>query len=373
MRSRSIAILLLTCVTTPLMAQGTPKAEKPAATTAETQAASDPLPRPTNAALFFWKAWSIQPPTLLETVDGEFNGRDLAWTPSSDVSRVLADAQPFILAVLHASELPQCDFGIEYSLGRDMDIGHLDKLRGTARILVSDTRRLQAEGQMDDAVRRVVALYNMSALVRSDHLTQSSSTSLGFARMASDELRRMCGANVLNAEQRETLKKAADSLSGKDPFQFADAIRREGDVTYHYLTSRFTGPNAGPDLLATVTIGGEPEPVVTAISHMDGAALKAEAAQARDYYRQVADAWAADDAMAQLAALEEKIITSKFGSVAVLVCPGLRSASANTTQQLAMIREARAMLDAAPATPAPMHGPVPPQDSSPKSPQEGPK
>jgi hypothetical protein len=276
----------------------------------------------------------------------------------------LEESQGFILSVVRAAELPECDFGIEYSLGRDMDVSHLEKLRATARIVVSDTRRLQAAGKIDDAVRRVVALYSMSMLVRHDHLSQSSSASLGFARMASDEVRRLCGANVLAAGQREAIKRAADPLSGKDPFAFADAILREGSITYHYLSTRFRGDTAGGEFLRTVAVGGEPEAAVAAISAMNEAAFVAEAARARDYYTRVSEAWTRDDATDRLHALEEKVVKNEFGPVALLVCPGMSSALANTTQQLALVREARGLLDApgGASTPDPIHGPVPPQN-----------
>lgn len=325
------------------------------------KATSDDLPRPTNAALFFWRAWNIQPTTLAGTVDAEFNGRDLAWTPSAETSKALEEAQGFLLSFVRATELPECDFGLEYSLGRDMDHTHLEKLRVSARILVSDTRRLQAGGKIDDAVRRVAALYSMARLVRQDRLTQSSASALGFALMASDEVRRLSAANVLSHEQRETLKKAADSLAGEDPFLFAEAIRREGAISEHFLTSRFQGDSAGGDLLRMMAQGGEPEPVVAGISALNQDSLKAEAAKVRDYYTQVGDAWTKDDAPARLHALEDKVLNLGFGPVAFMVCPGLSQALDNTTRQLSAIREARAMLDSATPPPAPASGPVPPK------------
>lgn len=354
---------------TPLLAQtaspGVPQAPtKPAPTgqaTKPANATNDDLPRPTNAALFFWRAWNIQPTALAGTVDAEFNGRDLAWTPSAETSKALEEAQGFIVSFVRATELPDCDFGLEYSLGRDMDHAHLEKLRVSARILVSDTRRLQAGGKIDDAVRRVAALYSMARLVRLDRLTESSASAQGFAQMASDEVRRLCTANVLSAEQRESLKKAADSLEGKDPFLFADAIRREGAISEHFLSSRFQGDSAGSDLLRLMAQGGEPEPVVAGISAMNQAALKAEAVRVRDYYTQVGNAWTEGDAPARLHALEDKVLNLGFGPVAFMVCPGLSRALENTTRQLGAIQEAREMLDSAASPPAPIPGPVPPK------------
>jgi len=319
------------------------------------------LPRPTNAALFFWRAWEIEPKELQATVDQEFNGRDLAWVPSADVSKALAEAQGFLLSVVRATELPACDFGLEYNLGRDMDLSHIEKLRNTARLLVSDTRRLQSEGKIDDAVRRVKALYSMSLLVRTDHLTASSATAQGFARMASDEVRRLCAAGVLSASQKDELKKSADRLSGDDPFMFADAIRREGQISYHFLTTRFTGATAGQTLMSDVAKGGEPEQVVNAVQKLDGNGMKEQAAMVRDYHHQVAKAWNQEDAAAAIRAAEEKVVSLGFGPVALLVCPGLSAAKENSAAQLALIREARALLDLTnPTTPAP-HGPVPPK------------
>lgn len=323
--------------------------------------ATQELPRPTNAALFFWRAWDIEPKDLVATVDAEFNGRDLAWVPSADVAKALADAQGFLLSIVRATELPTCDFGLEYNLGRDMDLTHIEKLRNTARLLVSDTRRLQSEGKIDDAVRRTKALYSMSVLLRTDHLTSASATAQGFARMASDEVRRLCEAGVLSAAQKDELKKSADRLSGDDPFMFADAIRREGQISYHFLTTRFTGAAAGQTLMNDVAKGGEPEQVVTAVQGLDGDSMKTQAAKVRDYHTQVADAWVKDDAAKAIRAIEEKVVSLEFGPVALLVCPGLSAAKENAALQLAMIREARALLDAANPAAAPQQGPTPPK------------
>lgn len=303
------------------------------------------LPRPTNAALFYWRAWDIQPDTLVATVDAEFNGRDLEWTPSESVAKALADAQGFIKTLVRATTFPDCDFGLEYTLGRDMDLSHLTRLRDAARILVSDARRLQAEQKMDECVERVSALYSLATHARNDQLTHSSATAQGFARMASDEVRRLMAANALGAAQKETLKVAADRLSGNDPFRFADAIRREGAVTYHYLTARYSGATAGKALITAISVGGEPEEVVTPVLEMNATALKAAAERARGYYLQVADAWSKADALESLRALEQKILGLEFGPVAFLVCPGLSPAYESSGAQLQLIREARAMLD----------------------------
>ncbi len=353
MRLFSIVCTVLFAAASACAMQGT---QAPPATTTTQE-----LPRPTNAALFFWRAWDIQPKELAPTIDEEFNGRDLSWTPSAEVSKALVDAQGFILFVIRATELPSCDFGIEYNLGRDMDLTHIEKLRETARILVSDTRRLQSAGKIEDAVRRVSALYSMSLLVRTDHLTASSATAQGFARMASDEVRRLCEAGVLSASQKDELKKSADRLSGDDPFLFAEAIKREGQISYHFLTSRFTGATAGQNLMTGVAKGGEPEQVVNAVQTLDGNGMKEQAAKVRDYHTQVAGAWTKADAATAIRALEEKVVSLEFGPVALLVCSGLSAAKENAAAQLTMIREARALLDStSPATPAPI-GPMPPK------------
>lgn len=352
---------LVSLVFTALLATASANAMQTSQGTANASSATQELPRPTNAALFFWRAWDIQPKELATTVDAEFNGRELAWTPSVEVSKALADAQGFILSIIRATELPTCDFGLEYNLGRDMDLTHIEKLRETARLLVTDTRRLQSEGKIDEVVRRVRALYSMSMLVRTDHLTSSSATAQGFARMASDEVRRLCEAGVLSQTQKDELKASADRLSGDDPFMFADAIRREGQIAYHFLTTRYTGAGAGRSLMSDVAKGGEPEQVVTAVMKLDGNGMKEQAAKVRDYHSKVADAWKKEDAAASIRTLEERVVAVEFGPVALLVCPGLSAAKENSAGQLAIIREARALLDAVNATtPAPV-GPMPPK------------
>jgi hypothetical protein len=338
-------------------APAAPSAAPSAAVT--TAAPLHELPRPTNAALFFWRAWDVQPDGLMEKLDAEFNGRDLAWTPSAEIGRELEGAQGFVLPILRATEMSECDFGIEYALGRDMNLSHLDKMRATARVLVSDARRLQAEGKIDDTVRRVVGLYSMARLARQDRLTHASSTAQGFARMASDEVRRLCDAKVLSAGQREELRKAADALGESDPFWFGQAIAREGAVTYHFLTTRFSGVTAGRDLLTAIALGGEPEEIVNAISAMDAAALKAQAEKVKDYFTRVSGAWVSEDAASGLRTLEEKVLGLEFGPVGFLVCPGLTPALRNSAQQVELMREARAMLDGTMAQP--VTGPMPPK------------
>lgn len=305
----------------------------------------DPLPAAENAAIYYWRAWSFQPEKLMADVDVEFNGRDKGWKPSEALAKKLEDSQGFILNVLAASEFPRCDFQLEYSLGRELSLPHLDRARATARVLVSDIRRLHAAGKVDEAVRRTASLFAMARHFREDRLTHSAATAQGFARMAADEVARFAEARALTDEHRRRLREATGFLAESDPFYFAGAIRREGAVSFGYL-GRFQGAEAGNRLMSALALGGEPEDAVHEIQAMDQAKVDAARKRVLSYFHEAAAAWGGADAVERLRALEQKILDGSFGPVALLVCPGMSPAKVGSEEQLRVIREAVALLEA---------------------------
>ena len=310
------------------------------------QSAGEDLPRPKNAALVFWRVWSGEPGSLAQAMDPEFNGRDPAWTPSERLNNELAADARYEDALVAATALPECDWGVDYSDVLGTPMPHIEKLRASARVIVGDCRRLMAAGESARAGTRIVALYRMASLSRGDRLTSMSGVALGFARLAADEIRRLPAGFEFDAATLGELRPPAAAFAGADPFNYERSIRLQGVILANHVQGRYTGAEAGKLFLREMARGGEPQEVVEKIQAMDAKALGAAADQVREYYARLAQAWSGPDAEARIAKLQQEVLEGRHGPVAFLTASDFLSARRSANEHMGAVSEALARLDA---------------------------
>jgi len=119
---------------------------------------------PDNAALLYYQAFMVyeepENEATLKALSGLLKG---AIQPSEEVSKYLKRNQRAIDLVLTAAEIPNCDWGLDFSKGTSMQIPHLSAYRNLSRILIVDAKILAAEGHYRTALSRCLTAYKMAA------------------------------------------------------------------------------------------------------------------------------------------------------------------------------------------------------------------
>jgi hypothetical protein len=155
-----------------------------------------------------------------------------------------------------ASTLTFCDWGLEYELGSNTPIPHLAKARTLGRLDVVAGKRLQAQGQLSQAVDMWLAGIRFSR-----HIAEGGSliSALSGARVMSLSLRAIHREAVLKAIDEATKKRIELVLRAlpEDGVDWSAAMRRDA-ASFEVTLQRL---QAMPDPKAYLTkIGGAVPP-----------------------------------------------------------------------------------------------------------------
>lgn len=125
---------------------------------------------PDNAALLYYKYMV------------NFNRSDEAlWDQITDaakgdievnekIQQYLEDQQQLIRALKTASEIPNCDWGLDYSEGLSMEMSHLGGMRGFAYVLLADAQWKKQQGDFQEAMDTCLSTLRMAGQVGKDTL-----------------------------------------------------------------------------------------------------------------------------------------------------------------------------------------------------------
>lgn len=113
-----------------------------------------------NAALRYWMAFAQMNDSNISAgdaarIDAIVNGK-APWDEEK-FGPLVEQNKAAIETMIRGTQLPYCDWGIEYSLGPDAPIAHLPKARALARLNRLYAERLASAGDDDGAVRATVA------------------------------------------------------------------------------------------------------------------------------------------------------------------------------------------------------------------------
>ena len=116
---------------------------------------------PDNAAVLYYKA------AMLYEVDGEM--ADMLEDFQKDKIELNDKIREFVKknlriinTVLDASEVKNCDWGMDFSRGMAMEFPPLSSLRKLARLVIAEAKILAAEGDYEAAISHCLSLYKMA-------------------------------------------------------------------------------------------------------------------------------------------------------------------------------------------------------------------
>jgi hypothetical protein len=192
-----------------------------------------------NAALRYWMAFA-------QMNDSPISAEDAAQMDAIVGGKAPWDEQKFgplveqnkdaIETMIRGTQLPYCEWGVEYNLGPDAPMAYLAKARALARLDRLYAERLASTGNYDAAIRATIAGIRFA-----QHMTQNASFfGALMARVGMipqlEEARELAVSGRLSAAQLATLRAAVEALP-EGGFSWPDAARMEGGAMRQALTT----------------------------------------------------------------------------------------------------------------------------------------
>lgn len=281
---------------------------------------------PTNAALAYWRVWSLEAATLADKVKEQYVA-EKGVAPDSELATLLRapETRTTINQIIAASRMPECDFGITYSDGFMALLPHLGKLRASGRLLIADAALASAEERHADGAGNVAAVYRMGRHLHGERTLISCLVAQAVIASGHARVRAMIDAGQLSRDGAAALQTELARFPEEDTFSIRASLAAEGALVASWTERTYTGAEAGARFVEDVVDSGtvETTPGVPAIRAMNEDALRASVTQVRRYYDDCLAVFdpadlGADD---RLTALAKEVADGKYGPVAQVVAP----------------------------------------------------
>lgn len=207
--SQTLPLIAVLLFTLPLPSCGDASSEPPAEPAPQTPASQQ------NAAEEYRSLYEAMSPALLSNLEDA--GDDL--TPAVVASLPAAD--PIVARLVWATSLERCDWGIDYSLGYDIELPHLTKLRNLVRLLRAHARQSLAQGDPDAAAADVAAITRLSRHVGGKSYIEAL-VAIAVLNTAFDLTADNAGG--WNEAQRAEILTELRAIDAQDPFNATAAL-----------------------------------------------------------------------------------------------------------------------------------------------------
>ncbi len=294
-----------------------------------------------NAALVYWQAWAMNDdPELKGDIDWQAIGAntDAGKMPESftKAAAALGRWNDSLEGLMRASKMPVCDFELAYENGIELLMPHLGKMRGGARLLRVDARRLLVEHKPAEAARRVAGILRMSRQLRDEGILISGLVGMAIANLGMEEGTVLVESGQLSRGDAGELIAAAAPLLEKDPHGIRAAIAGEGVIFKDWVQHKFKGPQAGKEfveLYGGMLTGDNASPAMKAtmekVKKMDGAQLAAETERMLQGYKEIDQRWDSPDAVKQFQEIWDRCERGEYGELAKIMFPSFAKSREN--------------------------------------------
>lgn len=123
---------------------------------------------PQNAALLYYQAFMVYESPNEEMRKKLYDLERHQIEPDRQITRYITKQQYVIDLLTTAADLPNCDWGFDYSMGVAFYVPHLHSFRELSRIVIADAKILVEQGDYETALKRCLTLYKMSRHVSDD-------------------------------------------------------------------------------------------------------------------------------------------------------------------------------------------------------------
>lgn len=289
-----------------------------------------------NAALEYYKAWVGQWSGLQDTL---ITGGD-TFELADGAVETLTNHQFDVLRMLEATKHGEPDWGIRYEDGFEAEMPHLGSMRGSSKVLASDTLRCLEQGDYDGAAERVAALHRIGVHSASGDTLIGSLVGIAIGNLGVELTNQMINDGIINREGARTILDAIQADSTSDRYRMRDAIFGEWRMMSEYIVKHAPEKNAGAWLIEETMIGDQSEPEKK-IQRMDRSELMRELGGFAEYHADLLSAWDAQSE-SKLERAEKKVQSGAYGTLTqVMGATLLRSFTSHqtTSKQLAQLIE----------------------------------
>lgn len=280
---------------------------------------------PDNAALLYYQALLKIDRDKVGTLRPEQAAAD--WAPDAAGREVLRDHQSAVGVLVRASQINACDWGYEYGLGWSMELPHLGALRGAARLLDADARRLIADQEPGAEVgARLAAMLRLANHASSEPVLIGSLVGTAICTLAADTIEFALSRGALDAAGRDMVLRAAKALRTGDPLHYKDALRNEQRVSAASLRAIIDGHDTVLARgLQSILSEADKDGAARALT---GASLAVALKQLSACYDEMLSAWDAprDEALSRFSALNSGVDNGQHGLFAKLLLPAITKA-----------------------------------------------
>lgn len=294
-----------------------------------------------NAALEYWKLWETMDSELVNIVEEE--GHASLVQVGSPASDALIKLQPDIHALIRASQMPICDWQIDYSAGFDTVLPHLGRIRMSASLLRADARRLIGEGDIEGATIRAIAALNVALHVSENNFLVGSLVGMAVGNLSCIVTNEILDSGKSTQADRDMLLAAFDQIDSVDRFGIKGAIALERDSALEWLGSEFAGEGSRDvsELFEYVS-GGDAIGKDNPFEKFTDEDLMEDLDKLGTAYDALLSAWDADDVLDRMDAINESVLAGEYGELAKVLLPAfnnVRKAASRTDATIASTRE----------------------------------
>jgi hypothetical protein len=293
-----------------------------------------------NAALEYWKIWETMDSELVDLV---FDAEEAKGSEEgSSALDALLQLQPEIQSLIRASEMPLCDWQIDYSAGFETVLPHLGKVRVSAKLLNADARRLIDEDEIEAASVRAVAIFGIASHVNEDNFLIGSLVSMVVADLGCTLVDEILDTGKSTPADRDMMLAALNQFERVDPFYVADAIALEREIAVDWIKREFTGEDAREvsELIEYVTGNDALSENHPFVDYSDEDLVR-DLDKLSAAYDALLGVWNADDVLDQFDAIHDRVRAGEFGELAKVLLPALGSVRQRSSGMDATLKSTR--------------------------------
>ncbi len=298
-----------------------------------------PLPtgmsEPTNAALLYGRALRLIGADAIQKVrDAQAKGAAIRDTP--EIAAILDNNAGNLAAVIEATKLEHCDWGVQYGKGPLALLDHAGPMRGVVVMLDARAALLLERGDLPGAVASIAAIFAIAEHMSQDRIMISSLVAIAMTKVGLERVGALLDLGKLDRDGAKSLLAAIERIERAGDFRLPEAFATEKWMTVEWMRAAYVGPRAGAKL-----VEGIQWMVPDQGDALKGLELLDESGLARHFdgigkaYDDMIVAWSSDDSAAELERVHDAVVKGEYGLIAQAFVPdfGKSRASVDTIER----------------------------------------
>lgn len=266
-----------------------------------------------NAALSYYRAWSVMGDTREELIDTRGDEIALAEGVDSVVGRYGTALEHLV----RASGMEGADWGIDLADGPGTLLPHLGQIRQSARLVAAAALEHAEDGELGEASKCVAALHGMSVHSSSGDTLICSLVGIAIGNLGIELTNQMLDDGLIRADGARVVLEAIERGGESDRYGVRDAIVGEWRMMSEFIVRNVPEEDAGAWLMEQTMFAEDP-PAAKRVLEMDRGELVRELGGFAEYHSDLLVAWDAQD-KAMFEAAEARVQDGAYGPLTELL------------------------------------------------------